>query len=100
MDKIKQRSNKPKYENVKIYKYVFSDGNTYIGYTSGDLNFRHNQYKTIPITPLFDYLNREKEYEGPTYIKTVKINIKNNHQEIYEEILAKCDINSKNLIKI
>ena len=85
MDRLKQiiNSNKPKYQEFNIYSYKFSDGKIYVGYTIGDLEFRHNQHKRRGISPIFKYLNSEEPYEGPIHEKTVKLK---KNDEVYPHI--------------
>ena len=67
----------------KVYVYKFLDlKKIYVGSTNGKLNFRHNQHKTLTISPIFNYLNNQTKYEGPVHLYTIKVNKKMHMDEI------------------
>ena len=76
---------------VQIYTYKFPDGKIYIGYTTGDLKFRHNQHKRIrSVSPITKYINSNEPYEGPTHEETVTVDLYGNEKyKILRKILDK-----------
>ena len=72
-------------KKIKIYTYHFPDGKIYIGYTTGDLKFRHNQHKRIRhVSPITKYLNNPETEVNPKYETTVTLDLYDNDNKLYK----------------